>query len=198
MAIDINNLKSLIANGLSDVDSLSSPNDILVLERAANYYGTRTYYLSADYTRTGNDFPFAADSTNVGSCIAFRGATTGSGNEIYVSDGSTWSLLTNINDASNPYTWNDSDHNSLFDLTNSMKATQHKITQMDSALTHPFDITDVFNMAERQSRGTVRTFNVDSAEFLNNLDSDINIVYDTVSSDLVFKDINSNTWKVIQ
>lgn len=198
MAIDINNLKSLIANSLSDVDSLTSPNDILVLERAANYYGTRTYYLSADYTRTGNDFPFAADSTNVGSCIAFRGATTGSGNEIYVSNGANWTLLTSINDASNPHTWNDSDHNSLFDLTNSMKATQHKITQMDSALTHPFDITDVFNMAERQSRGTIRSLYVDSLNQLINLDSDINIIYDTSQDKITFRDINANTWKVIQ
>lgn len=191
--MDISNLKILLRNSLSSIDSLSSENDILVLERSANFFGTKSYYLSSEYTRTGSDFPFVADSYNEGSLIAFRGDSTGAENELYSSDGSSWNLVMNFNDSSNHVWLTDS----LFDVTIALDVTQNKASKLTSG-SHPFNISDIFNMAERQSSGLIHTIAVSQESQLEALDSNIGIIYDTVSSSLILRDANTNTWKVIQ
>lgn len=191
--MDISNLKTLLRSSLSSLDSSSLTNDILVLERSANFFGTKSYYLSSEYTRTGVDFPLVADSYNKGSLIAFRGDSTGSENELYSSDGSSWNLIMNFNDSSN-HVWVD---DSLFDVTDALNVTQDKAAKLTSN-SHPFDISDIFNMAERQSSGLVHAIAVSQESQLEALDSNVGIVYDTVSSSLILRDANTNTWKVIQ
>jgi len=191
--MDISNLKTLLRSSLSSLDSSSSANDILFLERSANFFGTKSYYLSSEYTRTGGDFPLVADSYNKGSLIAFRGDSTGAENELYSSNGSSWDLVMNFNDNSN-HVWS---ADSLFDVTVALEVTQNKASKLTSS-SHPFDIVDIFNMSERQSSGLVHTMAVSQQSQLEALDSNVGIIYDTVSSSLMLRDANTNTWKVIQ
>jgi hypothetical protein len=190
--MNIDNLKSVLTIAISDIDELTPTTDILVLERAANFYGTKNYYLSSEYTRTGSGFPFVADSSNKGSAISFRGTDTGSNNEIYLSDGSSWNLLMNLNDDS-AWTYPSDD---LYDLTTALQTTNNNIYALDSN-SHPFDLTDIFNMGERQSSGLIHTRLVDSAEVLTALDSSVNILFDTHASKLMLRNRELNNWKVV-